>query len=79
MSTGIETPVLVTTDARDDPRVAGQEDGDTLALRVEITGSRGADYTYDLAFEALGEASEGERSTSRATCRSGSRPRAWST
>ena len=63
MSTGIDTPVLtVTTEALDTilGLRAAEEDGDTLALRVEITGSRGADYTYDLAFEALGEAEEGD-------------------
>jgi Fe/S biogenesis protein NfuA len=61
MSTSVETPVLtVTEDAlgtilglRD-----AEEDGATLALRVEITGARGSDYTYDLAFEPLGEAAE---------------------
>jgi Fe/S biogenesis protein NfuA len=63
MSTSIETPVLtVTEDAlgtilglRD-----AEEDGATLALRVEITGARGSDYTYDLAFEPLAEAAEGD-------------------
>ena len=29
---------------------------DTLGLRVEITGSHGVDYTYDLSFEAVAEA-----------------------
>jgi len=63
MSTSVETPVLtVTEDAlgtilglRD-----AEEDGATLALRVEITGARGSDYTYDLAFEPLAEAAEGD-------------------
>lgn len=31
-------------------------DGDELALRIEITGAQGVDYTYDLAFELLSEA-----------------------
>ncbi len=35
-------------DAEDDP--------DTLALRVEVTGVRGTDFTYDLAFEPVAEA-----------------------
>jgi Fe/S biogenesis protein NfuA len=63
MSTSIDTPVLtVTEDAlgtilglRD-----AEEDGATLALRVEITGARGSDYTYDLAFEPLAEVAEGD-------------------
>ena len=61
MSTGIETPVLTVTDDALETILglrAAEEDGDALALRVEVTGSRGADYTYDLAFEALAEASE---------------------
>ncbi len=33
--------------------LAAEEDPENLALRVEITGSQGVDYTYDLAFEAL--------------------------
>ena len=31
-------------------------DGDQLALRIEVTGAQGVDYTYDLAFEMLAEA-----------------------
>ena len=31
-------------------------DGDQLALRIEVTGAQGVDYTYDLAFELLTEA-----------------------
>lgn len=31
-------------------------DGDQLALRIEVTGAQGVDYTYDLAFEMLSEA-----------------------
>jgi Fe/S biogenesis protein NfuA len=61
MSTGIETPVLTVTDDALETIIglkAAEEDGATLALRVEITGSRGADYTYDLAFEPLEEATE---------------------
>lgn len=37
---------------------AGEEDADTLALRVEVTGSQGVDYTYDLSFETIAEAAE---------------------
>jgi Fe/S biogenesis protein NfuA len=35
---------------------AAEDDGDSLALRIEVTGVRGADFTYDLAFEQLDEA-----------------------
>ena len=31
-------------------------DSDQLALRIEVTGAQGVDYTYDLAFELLAEA-----------------------
>ncbi|MFT7645367.1 MAG: Fe/S biogenesis protein NfuA [Candidatus Poriferisodalaceae bacterium] len=34
---------------------AGEDDAEGLGLRIEITGVRGADYTYDLAFELLAE------------------------
>jgi Fe/S biogenesis protein NfuA len=59
MSTSVDTPVLTVTDDALETILglrAAEEDGDTLALRVEITGSRGADYTYDLAFEAMDQA-----------------------
>ncbi len=32
---------------------AGEPDSDRLGLWVEVTGSRGGDYTYDLAFEQI--------------------------
>ena len=35
---------------------AKEDDGDGLGLRVEVTGVKGADFTDDLAFEALAEA-----------------------
>ena len=35
---------------------AGEEDADQLALRIEVVGTQGVDYCYDLAFEVLGEA-----------------------
>jgi Fe/S biogenesis protein NfuA len=69
MSTGTDTAethtvdegVLAVTDAalarvleiRDD-----ESDGDALGLRVEVTGTRGVDYAYDLAFEPIAEALE---------------------
>lgn len=39
---------------------AAEDDADTLGLRVEITGSSGGDYTYDLAFEPIEEADPGD-------------------
>lgn len=33
-----------------------EDDADALALRVEVTGVRGTDFTYDLAFEPVAEA-----------------------
>jgi Fe/S biogenesis protein NfuA len=33
----------------------GEDDAESLALRVEITGVNGVDYTYDLAFEPVAE------------------------
>ncbi|MGH9246099.1 MAG: NifU family protein [Acidimicrobiales bacterium] len=35
---------------------AAEEEPDGLGLRIEVTGIRGADFTYDLAFEPLDEA-----------------------
>jgi len=35
---------------------AAEEEGDSLALRVEVTGVEGVDYAYDLAFEPIAEA-----------------------
>jgi len=37
---------------------SGEDDPETLGLRVEITGSQGVDYTYDLSFASLNEAAE---------------------
>lgn len=37
---------------------AQEDDGDGLGLRIEVTGVRGADFTYDLAFEPLAEAAD---------------------
>lgn len=36
----------------------GEDDSDTLGLRVEITGTNGADFTYDLTFDPIAEAPE---------------------
>src|SRR6266508_583932 len=35
---------------------AAADDPETLGLRIEVTGVRGADFTYDLAFEPVAEA-----------------------
>lgn len=37
---------------------AAEDDGDSLGLRIEVTGVRGADFTYDLAFEPLAESAD---------------------
>lgn len=37
---------------------ADEEDGDGLGIRIEVTGVRGVDYTYDLGFEPVAEAAE---------------------
>ena len=34
----------------------GEDDSETLGLRVEITGTNGADFTYDLTFDPTAEA-----------------------
>lgn len=56
-----EMPLTVTEPALE--TVLGIRDqepeGDTLALRVEITGSRGREYVYDLSFATPEEVAEG--------------------
>ena len=37
---------------------AAEDEAETLGLRIEVTGVRGADFTYDLAFEPLAEAAD---------------------
>lgn len=39
---------------------AGEDDPETLALRIEVTGVNGPEYTYDLAFEPIADAEEGD-------------------
>jgi Fe/S biogenesis protein NfuA len=39
--------------------LSGESQGDQLALWVEVTGTRGAGYTYDLYFSELADAPEG--------------------
>ncbi len=38
--------------------LAAEDDADDLGLRIEVTGIRGADFTYDLAFEPLADAAD---------------------
>jgi Fe/S biogenesis protein NfuA len=39
---------------------AGEVDPDTLGLRIEVIGSRGVDYQYDLSLEVVAEVPEGD-------------------
>lgn len=39
---------------------SAEDDAETLALRVEIIGESGVEYQYDLAFDAIAEAQEGD-------------------
>ncbi len=39
---------------------ARETDGDDLCLRIEVVGTQGVDYAYDLAFATLDEAEEGD-------------------
>ncbi len=50
------TTITVTERALTDIRalLAAEDDADDLALWIEITGQNGSDFTYDLAFESLG-------------------------
>lgn len=38
--------------------LAGEDDPASLALRIEVTGTKGVEYTYDLAFEELDRAED---------------------
>lgn len=58
MTTMQTEPVLTITDealAKIRDLRAGEDDADELGLRIEVTGVRGVDYTYDLAFEVVDE------------------------
>lgn len=58
MTTTQTEPVLTITDealAKIRDLRAGEDDADALGLRIEVTGVRGVDYTYDLAFEVVDE------------------------
>lgn len=39
---------------------AGEDEADTLRLRIEVTGVSGVDYVYDLAFETADDAKDGD-------------------
>src|SRR5437016_585524 len=39
---------------------AAEENPDGLGLRIEVTGVRGAEFSYDLAFEPLAECDPGD-------------------
>jgi Fe/S biogenesis protein NfuA len=39
---------------------AKEKDGDELCLRIEVVGTQGVDYLYDLAFATLDEAVDGD-------------------
>ncbi|MCB0977890.1 MAG: NifU family protein [Acidimicrobiales bacterium] len=54
--------VLVTDDARKKilELLETEEDGDQLGLRIEVTGTNGPEYRYDLSFDAVEAAKEGD-------------------
>lgn len=56
-------PVVTITDealARIADIREGEEDGDTLVLRIAIAGVSGPEYAYDLSFEDRGDTQEGD-------------------
>ncbi len=60
-STSTTDEVMIVTDAAREVVFdirAKEDDGDALGLRVEVVGSTGVDYTYDLSLEPLAEAAE---------------------
>ena len=63
MATTVDTKVLTVTEAalgKIKELRAAEDDADQLGLRIEVIGSKGADYTYDLSFEVLADAAEGD-------------------
>ena len=53
--------ILIVTDAALTAVLAirdREEDGDTLGLRVEVTGTAGIDYTYDLTLDPVADAAD---------------------
>ena len=64
MSDTITEPIITVTDqalAKILELRAAEDDPDGLGLRIEVTGVRGADFTYDLSFEPLDERGRGRR------------------
>jgi Fe/S biogenesis protein NfuA len=60
VSTFVDDPIVTVSDAALEKVLAlraEETDAEQLGLRIEVTGSRGLDYTYDLAFEVIDEAS----------------------
>ncbi len=59
-----DTEVVVEVTARAVEKVleirSSEPDPDTLGLRIEVTGSVGVDYQYDLSLETLSEVAEGD-------------------
>jgi Fe/S biogenesis protein NfuA len=58
MSDILTEPIITVTDqahAKILELRAAEDDPDGLGLRIEVTGVRGADFTYDLSFEPLDE------------------------
>ncbi|MFA5565367.1 MAG: NifU family protein [Acidimicrobiia bacterium] len=68
MTTDVDTAtdatviVTVTDEAREMVKGvrAAEENSDTLGLRIAVVGKSGVEYAYDLAFEAISEAAEGD-------------------
>jgi Fe/S biogenesis protein NfuA len=62
MSSAVDTDRTITITDRAHAQImelrAAEADGDSLGLRIEVTGVRGADFTYDLAFEPFAEAAD---------------------
>jgi Fe/S biogenesis protein NfuA len=61
MSDTITEPIITVTDqalAKILELRGAEDDPDGLGLRIEVTGVRGADFTYDLSFEPLDERAE---------------------
>lgn len=60
-STDVPATVLEVTDAARESVISirdQEDDGDTLALRVEVIGVNGAEYAYDLGFEPVGDGAD---------------------
>lgn len=61
MSDTITEPIITVTEqahAKILELRSAEDDPDSLGLRIEVTGVRGADFTYDLSFEPLDERAE---------------------